>query len=180
MNMAKDPRDSFLQAEEEAHCLVEVLKQLKHEVESYKTAHEALDQAAMGISELTTRCARIAEQLGGLAETLRSIGTPELLHRMEVIRGELITLRQEIKQQHEAYHQEIRSVQEGLGAQVAGVKTLVTTVRNLVEYAKGLKEETAGVKTLVTTVRNLVLGCIGLSLITLGLLAWLVLTLGRG
>jgi hypothetical protein len=156
MSMATRGLDLFLRAEEEANRLVEELRRLKDEVLSYKTAREALGQAAMGVSELSTRCAKIAEQLGGLAETLRSIGTPELLRGLEAIAAEQGMLRKELEQRHEAQRQEVLAVQENLGAQAAGTKALVTTVRNLA------------------------LGSFGLSLITLALLGWLVLTLGRG
>jgi hypothetical protein len=81
--MATGGLDPFLRAEEEANSLVEVLKRLKEETESYKTAREALNRAAVGVSELSTRCAEVAERLGGVAGTLRSIGTAELLRGLK-------------------------------------------------------------------------------------------------
>jgi uncharacterized phage infection (PIP) family protein YhgE len=98
MNMAPNGVDAFLQAEEEANRLVEVLKHLKAEAESYKKAHETLDQAASGLSELSSRYTQIAERLGGLAEALRSIGTPELLRRMEVVGNQVGVLQQDLEE----------------------------------------------------------------------------------
>ncbi len=149
-------RDSFLEAEEEAHRLVEALKQLKAEAESYKTARKALAEAASGVSELSTRCASIAEQLGGVAETLRSSDMAELLGSVEAVATELRTLRDQLEQQHEADRQQVQSVRESLDAQVRGVVNLVTTLRNLA------------------------FGSIAISLIALVFLGWLVLSLGRG
>ncbi len=154
--MAKDALSSFLRAEEEAHRLVEVLTQLKKEVESYSNARTALDQAGSGISELSTRCARIAEQLGNVAKTLHSIGTPELLQRLETIAGELLTLRQQLDQQHESLQHKTQDLQANLNTQLESTKALTKTVRNLA------------------------LGSIGLSLITLAAIAWLILTLLQG
>lgn len=75
----------FLDAEEAAVHLAEVLTRLVDEVGSYQTAGEALDQAASSVGGLAARCADIVEQLGSLARTLRSIGTPELLRGLEVL-----------------------------------------------------------------------------------------------
>lgn len=128
--MARNGVESFLRAEEEANRLVEVLRRLKEETESHKTAREALDQAAAGVSELSTRCAEIAEQLGGLAKTLRSIGTPELLLGLEAVTKEVGTLQQDLNGTR-------RSI-EDLANQLKDTSRAVQAVRNLALWSVAL------------------------------------------
>jgi hypothetical protein len=153
--MAQGGPDAFLRAEEEADRLVKELSRLKIETESYRTAREALGQAAMSLSELSNRCAQIADRLGGIAEALRSIGMPELLRGLEIIAGEVATLRQQLEQRHDTHREEILCVQRSLGAQAARAETVASTFRRMVLVG------------------------IGLSTIALALLGWLVLTLAR-
>ena len=94
--MANGTIDTFLQAEENAHRLVEELTRLKSEADSYKGARKALDQAADGVSTLVGSLGDIAGRLGVVVETLGSIGTPELLRGHEAIIGELTALRQNV------------------------------------------------------------------------------------
>ena len=213
--MATGGLDSFLRAEEEANRLLEELRRLKEETESYKTAREALGQAAVGVSDLSTRCARMAEQLGGVAETLRSIGTPELLRGLEGMASELGMLRQDLDStrqsitealaqvmaqvlaQRETLQAAERDHQEGLQRMHQAMNALATAEsvsavrqeleqrheahrQELVAVQENLGAQVAGAKAVVTTVRNLALGSIGLSLIALALLGWLVVTLARG
>ena len=82
--------------------------------------------------------------------------TPQRNNSSEYSDRTLVALRQELQQRQEAHRQEVHVAHENLAAQVAGAKTLVTTVRNLA------------------------IGGIGLSLITLALLGWAVVMLVRG
>ena len=91
--MAPHGVDAFLRAEEQADRLVTELTRLKEEIESYRTAHQALGQAAEGVSALAARSAELAVQLGRVVETLRSIGTPELLRRQEAVSSEVAAFR---------------------------------------------------------------------------------------
>ncbi len=158
--MATGGLDSFLRAEEEANRLVEVLRQLKEETESYKTAREALGQAAAGIAELSNRCASIVERLGGLAGTLRSIGTPELLRGLEGVASEVGMLRQDLDSMRhsiiEAHQRDVERIKEDLGAQLVGVRAVVRVVRNAA------------------------LGSVVLLISALAVLVWLALWLARG
>jgi chromosome segregation ATPase len=160
MNMATGGLDSFLRAEEEANRLVEELRRLKKEIESHKTAHEALSEASAAVSKLATRCAEIAERLGGLAETLRSIGTPELLHRLEEVARVMGVLRQDLDGTRqsviEAHQRDMEQLKESLGVQIAGVTAAVRVVRNWA------------------------LGSVVALVIALALLSWLALSLARG
>jgi hypothetical protein len=101
--MERHGLESFLHAEEEANRLVDALTQLKQETESYKTARESLGQSAAVVAELSTRCASIVAQLDGLGDTLRAIGTPELLRGLEQVASDV-----------EAVHRELRATQESV------------------------------------------------------------------
>ena len=158
--MATGGLNSFLRAEEEANRLVEELRRLKEETESYRTSREALGQAAAGVSDLSTRCANIAEQLGGLAQTLRSIGTPELLRGLEALASEVGMLRQGLDGTRqsiiESHQRDIERIKENLGLQLAGARAAVRVVRNLA------------------------LGSVALLVTALAVLTWLALSLARG
>jgi chromosome segregation ATPase len=163
-----------LQAEEEANRLVEELRRLKIETESYKTAREALGQAATGVGDLSSRCATIIEQIGGIAETLRSIGTPELLSRMEVVADQVGVLRQRMEdfQQAivEAHQQDIDSMQHSI---------LEAHQREIERIKEDLGEQLADVRAALRFVRNLAVGGVLLLAVALTVLSWLVVSLVR-
>jgi DNA repair exonuclease SbcCD ATPase subunit len=149
--MPENPSEALLEAEEEAHQLVEVLRQLKNEVESYRTARRALDEAALSIRDLVTRAAEIAERLAGVAETMKSIGTPELLRGLESTSNELAALRGAMEKQQVSLREQI---------------------------LEEIRQDRQAIQGLGARLRSLVLGGVGLSLVTLTLLAWLFLRLG--
>lgn len=153
MNVATDRVEAFLRAEEEAYHLVDELAQLKKEIESYKIAHEALDEAAGGVSRLANQLTDIAGQLGGVVEALRSIGTPELLRGQEAVTREVTALQRMLEQQGEIHRKDISTVKEDMNAQFSAAKVAADKVRNLT------------------------FGTLGLVLITLALVSWLALSL---
>jgi chromosome segregation ATPase len=87
--MATNGVDAFLRAEDEANRLVDELARLRQETESYQTARESLDRTAEGVSGLATRLGELSGRLGAVVETLRSIGTPELLRAQNETRDAL-------------------------------------------------------------------------------------------
>ena len=198
--MATNGVDEFLRAEEEAHRLVDVLKQLKEETESYRSARVALGQAAESVSELATRLAEIAGDLGVVVEMLRSIGTPELLRRQEALASDVATLRQDLDSMQrlitEAHQQDAETIREellrGQEAVTSGVATLrqdldsmqrsFTEVhqRDTEAIREDVSAQLADARAAVRAVRYLVLGNVGLLVTVLVLLAWLVLSLVRG
>lgn len=117
--MATDGIERFLRAEEEANRLVEELTQLKEETESYQTARKALGEASKGVAGLATRLSDISGRLGGVVETLRSIGTPELLQGQEAVTREVGSLRQDLA-----------STQESI---LGTLESTITQVRGLCE-----------------------------------------------
>jgi len=130
--MVTDVLESFLKAEEEANRLVEVLSQLKTETQSYKAAYKALDQASAGVGELASRCAQIAERLGGLANTLEAISTSELLRRLDVVAAEVETLRKDLERMCSSimgsYHGDLERIKHDLNEQHAGTVSKVETL----------------------------------------------------
>lgn len=123
--MTNDPVDAFLRAEEEAKRLAEVLRQLKEEVGSYKTAHKVLGRAAEQVGALAEQSATVTQQMGLVAETLRSIGTPELLRRLDSAAGEISALRRELQETHQTATQAQKAESAALNDQLRRVRVLL-------------------------------------------------------
>ena len=131
--MAAEQPDAFLKAEEEAIRLVELLEQLRNEIISYSEAHDTLDVAADAVGKLATRCADIVEQVGGLAEVLRTIGTPELLRRLQEVNGHISTLRTDLD----------GAQQSIIAAQKAGVDRLQTLIGDKLDWTANVASSIA-------------------------------------
>ncbi len=95
MTTSMDHGDEFLQAEEEAHSLVDILSKLKLEVESYDAASGALQGAVGAIAAMTGTLGTASEGIASVVETLRRIGTPELLAAQRETSGQLNGLREQ-------------------------------------------------------------------------------------
>ena len=83
--MNKDT-DNFLQAEDTAVKLVETLKELHNEATSYKSATQELEtvrQHLIGLIESTENIANVSYEI---INTLKQIGTMEILNRLEKLR----------------------------------------------------------------------------------------------
>ena len=158
--MPTDGVDDFLRAEEEANRLVDELARLKHETESYKTARDALDGAAEGVSGLATKLGGLAGRLGDVVEALRSIGTPELLGRLEAVASDIATIRQDLGNTQrsivKAHQQDIKTLKDALSAQFLSTGTTLRVVRNVA------------------------IGNVALMVMALALLGWMALTLVSG
>lgn len=192
--------DAFLRAEEEAHQLVETLRRLRNETESYMTARVALGQAAGSVGELSAQCARAAERLGGLAETIRSIGMPELLRRLEAISAELASIQVRLVQHNDALqketqalHKDLAALRESVGLQLDSAKTLVVnTLQQVMEeqrevyrlHMTALQERVGAqgedTKNLLLKVRKLASVGVALSLFACALLGWIARALAGG
>jgi uncharacterized protein (DUF3084 family) len=134
--------DDFLRAEEQAHRLVDQLDQLAQQMAHYKAAHDALDGAGKSLQELSTRLAVLAGDMSAVIETLRAIGTPEILRAQQ--------------ETAETVLQEIRSMEEAR------------------------QEDADWIGDVLVMIRGAAVGGAALSLVAVGLLAWLVLGLGGG
>jgi hypothetical protein len=107
--MASGRVEDFLRAEEEAQRLVSVLERLKNEVESYAGAREALDIVAGNLRDLADELTQVAEGFASAVETLRTLGTPEILQGQELIANRVDSLRENTDNVRQvlldAYHQ---------------------------------------------------------------------------
>jgi hypothetical protein len=75
----------FLQAEEEASRLVEELARLKEEIQHYSDASHGLDEAVGHVGSLIGEVTKATGAVGNVIKTLREIGTPELLDRLDTL-----------------------------------------------------------------------------------------------
>ena len=134
--------DGFLEVEEEAARLVEALAQLKRETESYHTARTALDSAGGSLAQLTENMSAFVQRADGVIETLRSIGTPELLAIQQQTRAQVNELSAELAEtrraqesvtsaQTEALQASIHAGQSQVGSAATGLRRLVFTVGGL-------------------------------------------------
>ncbi len=131
--------DTFLQAEQEAHQLVAELQRLKSEVESYARAHAALDQVAEGLGSLSVALADTADRASSVIETMRKIGTPELLQGQEAVVSQLTSLREEVEQME-------GSVASALGQVVGEAQALKGAIAQLAT-GEGLDRITRALET---------------------------------
>jgi DNA anti-recombination protein RmuC len=168
MNVAMDGVEALLAAEEQANRIAEELTRLKEETESYRTAGKALDQAGKGVGDLAIRLADIAGRLGGVVETMRSIGTPELLSGQETIGNELARL-------HQGLTGTQQSVIEAVSQTVDQVRLLSKTIEST-EQAHRLAFER--IQQDMRDVRKMTIGMAGM--LALALACFFVLSFGRG
>lgn len=75
----------FLEAEKKADELVETLKKLKSEVESYDTASKELNIVREDLEKFLTSTKEIADDSHEALNTIKSIGGPEILDRLKKI-----------------------------------------------------------------------------------------------
>jgi hypothetical protein len=153
--------DGFLAVESDAAQLVDALTRLRSEMESYRSSRTSLDAAGAGVTRLADELAEIGQRVGGVVETLRAIGTPELLRAQDDARTELAGLRAELAEAQ-------RATDSNLEAQRRSLETAMSEVR-------GEANRTASI---VSGLRGLVLIVGGTLLIGIVAVAALVLTRG--
>jgi chromosome segregation ATPase len=140
--------DTFLQAEEQASQLVEELTRLKAEAESYEFARLHLDQSGKEVGRLASELTVMASEFKQMIETLRSIGTPELLRQHEDAKAQLAALRESVTQAHAEAGERLATQQGQLSAllrttakdiQTAVCTDLAATTAELSGAAKDLE-----------------------------------------
>ena len=75
-----------------------VLKRLQEEVESYQTARSALDHVSVKLAETSGTMQNTAAGLANVIQTLRTIGTPELLQAQQEVTARVAELEQSLRQ----------------------------------------------------------------------------------
>lgn len=198
--MAAGRVEDFLRTEKEAQELVNVLGQLRDEVESYASARDALDVIAGNLRDLAARLTEVAEGFLAAVEALRAIGTPELLEGQEALAAHVQALRDSVEgvrrdldgltsQMLAAQEEHAAGIAETVARESAAVRENIDRIRQedlalqlqalaalRTEIAKQMAVASASFRQL----RNLVLGGLGGLVAVLALLIWLVVTNARG
>lgn len=130
--------ETFMEVEEEASRLVEELTRLKAETESYRTARSALDEASTGVARLAGELADAAQRLDGVIQTLRSIGTPELLRAQEAATAEVAALRAELTETRRTVDASVAAQRETLDSTASELRASVDRAARAVSSLRGL------------------------------------------
>ncbi len=194
--MEADELDLFLLAEQQANELVDVLTQLKTEIESYSTARIAVDRAAEGVSGLAAESAEAVRELSALAETLRTNGPAEILRQQKDMSEVLTQLQKALEEAkgsilagQERGAQDLRTeLDQGLARLKADAEALQQSLGEMQEAIvnehgqqfQSLREELTTLMGRMIGLRNLAIANIGLWIVILILLVWIALTLARG
>jgi len=135
---ARGSVETFLEAEEAANRVVEELSKLKTETESYRTARSALDKAGTDMARLAGNLADAAQRLDAVIQTLRNIGTPELLRAQEAALSEVMALRTELAEAHSAIDAGFAAQREALDAANSVLRATLDTVAQRINTLHGL------------------------------------------
>lgn len=92
--MPEDPVRTFLDAEQQANQLLDELKRLKQEVGSYRDARATLEQLSASLDQYTSRLSDLATRGAIVLDALKSLGTPEILARIDQTRSGVEGLRE--------------------------------------------------------------------------------------
>lgn len=86
----------FLEIEQQTTALLDELVKLRDETNHYSTASAAMDTAMRQFATVTESLTKLSGRLGEVVETLRSIGTPELIADLRAVQDEVKELRNEL------------------------------------------------------------------------------------
>lgn len=136
--MEHNASERFLKAEEEANKLVDLLAQLDQEANSYRTARQSIDVAASGVADLTERLSECAGRLVAATETLRSIGTPELMSKQDELGTALSST-----------DQDVTAIRRSLAELAASVKSEELKHTRLTQWTLGLLLANSGLLVLL-------------------------------
>jgi DNA repair ATPase RecN len=180
MNVSSSHVEEFLKAEEEAHRLVDELTKLKAETESYATARGALSEAMKKVSDSAGKLSELAKRLGDVVETMRSIGTPELLQAQEILTGQVKVLGEDVNRTQQSVSttlagavNEVRSLREKMeSSETARLSETRTFQSDVAARLTSVQMETSAL-------RRRVLGGTIVLLAALAALGVLVMLIGR-
>jgi len=91
-----EPAEQLLEAEKAVQELLTSLQDLKREVQGYANARQALNRAGEDMGSLATRFSALAEKASGVIDTLRSVGTPGIIAKIESAQKDIRDLRNEV------------------------------------------------------------------------------------
>jgi chromosome segregation ATPase len=197
--MATNGVEAFLAAEEEANRLVDELERLKVEIQSYAAAREAIDNAGTAVSRLASELTTAAGGLASVVETLRTIGTPELLRSQEAIAEQVASLREQVERANAAmtatasqmtgsattFQNRLEQMDLAAAQNSEEMKRAVVALTGDIGQLRAALDDTivsrlGATEAAVSSVRRLVLTASALILIGIVLVGGLVLTLPRG
>ena len=151
----------LLDAEQKARELAGTLETLVKEVESYRSAQQDLRRTADGLSMAAVGLGELASQATNVINTLRHVGTPEILDRLAQVEGV-------VKGIPGAFGERLEDVKKRLVLNQDGIdqigRTLDETGKNVVDLRSRvdrgfgpLAEAVAEVRSSVADVRTTVL-----------------------
>ena len=91
----EDPISRFLDLEKQTASVLEELEKLQQETRHYSAAGEGLDNAVNQFTAVSQRLIGLTQGLHEMIETLKNIGTPELLANTQKVYEEVKTSREE-------------------------------------------------------------------------------------
>jgi len=92
-----NPVARFLGLERQATELLGELEKLREETDHYSTAAAGMDNAMSQLASVSNNLKELSARLKEMIESLRSIGTPELLAKSQATQEAVDSLRKEVK-----------------------------------------------------------------------------------
>jgi len=93
----EDPVSRFLNLEKQTTSVLEELEKLQQETRHYSAAGEGLDNAVNQFAAVSEKLIGLTQRLHEMIETLRTIGTPELLADSQKVQEEVKHLTHEVQ-----------------------------------------------------------------------------------
>ena len=127
--------NQFLEIEKTATDLVNLLKQLATEVQSYTEVNKDLKQASQGLFTATTQYTNVATQVGEVAITMRQVGMPHLLDVIERASQETSSALAQLLSAVEQAQQSVSTGRDDLLASIKEATEQVLTQQSLIYHA---------------------------------------------
>jgi len=129
----------FLEIEEEATRLVEELTRLRQETESYASAKNAIGTAGEQVASAAGALQRTAESSVAVVQSLREIGTPELLTNQQAMEARIETVGEtlnegigQLSEQISEVSSAVSELRKSLGTALVELQKSSSTIRNTV------------------------------------------------
>ena len=107
-----DPVGKFLDLEQRTTAFLEELEKLREETRHYSKAADGLDSALTQFSNVSERFGDLSNGLREVVETLKEIGTPELLKSSQALQEEVQHLREEVQSFHDESTTQLKRISD--------------------------------------------------------------------
>tara|TARA_R110001592_G_scaffold295724_5_gene566016 strand:+ start:122 stop:631 length:510 start_codon:yes stop_codon:yes gene_type:complete len=143
--------DGFLKAEEAVVALLENVSRLQGEIEGYSQAKVSLEEVHRQLVVLVGALGGTAELSESVLESLRDIGTPEILRQLSGMNQRVSSLEEHLSAELGSMKKGIDSVEKHLSAELGSMKKGIDSVeaqleigmsaaqRELAQQAKAIK-----------------------------------------